>query len=93
MAVALFQKLPLRLLSSALIAAVLLGEAGFARADDTQPKSDIKSDRPKYSDSGRVEGLFVGDKAKCEALCRRAYRPGYELSNDICIATCVHYPN
>ena len=79
----------MRLLVFAIIAAVLLGKAGFAWAGDAQPKSE----RPKYTDSGKVEAVFVGDnKAKCEALCRRAYRSGYELSNDICIATCMHYP-
>jgi hypothetical protein len=83
----------MRLLSFAIIVAAFLGEADFAQAEDARPKPD----KPKYSDSGRVEGLFMcSDKAKCEAkcqaLCRRAYRPGYELSNDICIATCMHDP-
>src|SRR5579872_7496798 len=80
-----FQKCPMRVLSFAIIAAAVLGAAGLARADDSPPKPD----KPKYLDSGRVEGVFIAsDKAKCEALCGRAYRSGRDLSNDICIATC-----
>jgi hypothetical protein len=73
-----------------LIAAALIGGACFAQADDGQRKSD----KPKCSDSGRVEGLFINSDggARCRELCGRAHRPGYELSNDICIATCMHYP-
>jgi hypothetical protein len=83
----------MRLLSFAIIAAAFLGAAGFGQSEDAQPKPD----KPKYSDSGAVEGVFMcSDKAKCEAkcaaLCRRAYRPGYEFSNDICIASCTKYP-
>ncbi len=73
-----------------LIAVALIGGASFAQAEDGLRKPD----KPKYSDSGRVEGLFVSSDggARCRELCGRAYRPGYELSNDICIATCMHYP-
>ncbi len=73
-----------------LMAAALIGGTSFAQAEDSQ----VKPDKSKYSNSGRVEDLFISSDggARCRELCGRAYRPGYELSNDICIATCTHYP-
>jgi hypothetical protein len=78
----------MRLLSFSIVVVASLGALRLANAEDTTQKPAP----PKYVDSDRVRGLFLRDKGKCQELCKRAYRPGYELSNDICIATCTDYP-
>ena len=80
----------MRLTFLAILVCSFIGAFGVVQADDNQQKPA----EPRYSNTGRVEGLFVSsDKGRCRDLCRRAYRPGYELSNDICIEVCMNYPH
>ena len=69
---------------------ILLSACALARADPAPKQESAKGSSPL-----RVEGIFImpmRNEADCREKCRRAYRPGYELSNEICVSVCVHNP-